>query len=1027
MSDISLIAETDKYTVVGNYEPVKQNSLLYESEAALEKRFIALLCEQGYEYLDFHTEDELIANLRRRLEALNRITFTDGEWERFFKTKIADEREQALEKTRKIQEDYIQILERDDGTTKNIRLIDKQNIHNNSLQVINQYEAAYAATTGQGGSVGGGVSRSCRYDVTILVNGLPLVHVELKRRGVAIREAFNQIRRYGRDSFWGGSGLFNYVQLFVISNGTHTKYYSNTTRLRHLKDFRCAVMRRGGLMGRKFTSNSFEFTSWWADAENRPIADLVDFAKTFFSKHVLLNILTRYCVFDMNETLLVMRPYQIAATERIISRLIVAKNHGWEGSTRGGGYVWHTTGSGKTLTSFKTAVLASKMEGVDKVLFVVDRSDLDYQTIKEYDRFQKGAANSNTSTAVLERQLGDPNAKIIITTIQKLGVFVTRTAEHPVFKSRVVIVFDECHRSQFGELHRKITKAFRRYHIFGFTGTPIFAANAVGGDTTPGTFGEQLHAYTIVDAIRDGNVLPFRISTVNTVKMKEGALDKKVAAIDTEEAMLDPRRVSAVVKYIIDNFDQKTYRRFNSILAVSSIPAAMRYYDEFKRQGLRPFNRTDDGEGSCCGGVSRSLKVATIFTYSANEDDVEDGFLDAGGDPSQLPQQSRDFLEGAIADYNEMFGTNFDTSGERFQNYYRDLSQKVKTRQVDVLIVVNMFLTGFDATTLNTLWVDKNLRMHGLIQAFSRTNRILDSVKRFGNIVCFRDLQEATDEAIALFGDKGAKGVVLIRTFDEYMSGYTDDKGRHVKGYTELLAELAALFPLGRPIVGEKAEKEFIALWGSILKVRNILSAFDEFNGRDILPVRDQQDYQSIYLDMYGKYRAHEKVEKESITDDIVFEMELVRQIDVNIDYILMLVEQYRRENGEDKELKGAIDKAIGSSLDLRSKRELIEAFIAEVNADGDIVEQWMAFVRERKRRDLAELVAAENLKGDEAAKFFEGALRDGVLKTTGTDIDQILPPLSRFGTVRQQTKERVIAALQVLFDRYRGISESAN
>lgn len=1033
MSELTLVAETDKYTVVGSYEPEKQNSLLYESEAALEKRFIALLREQGYEYLDFHTEVELIANLRRRLEALNRITFTDGEWERFFKTKIADEREQALEKTRKIQEDYIQILERDDGTTKNIRLIDKGNIHNNWLQVINQYEA-------EGGT------RDCRYDVTILVNGLPLVHVELKRRGVAIREAFNQIRRYGRDSFWGGSGLFNYVQIFVISNGTHTKYYSNTTRLRHLSEFHKAVMRRGGLGGRRFTSNSFEFTSWWADAENRPIADLVDFAKTFFSKHVILNILTRYCVFDTSETLLVMRPYQIAATERIISRLLVAGNHGWEGSTRGGGYVWHTTGSGKTLTSFKTAILASKMEGVEKVLFVVDRSDLDYQTIKEYDRFQKGAANSNTSTAILERQLGDPNAKIIITTIQKLGVFVTRTTEHPVFKSRVVIVFDECHRSQFGELHRKITKAFRRYHIFGFTGTPIFAANAgaMGSAlvrTTPEAFGEQLHAYTIVDAIRDGNVLPFRISTVNTVKIKEGASDKQVAAIDTEEAMLDPRRISAVVKYIIDNFDQKTYRRFNSILAVSSIPAAMRYYDEFKRQGSRLANRTGEGDGSSCGGVRlangteggavsscggvrRRLKVATIFTYSANEDDVEDGFLDAGGDPSQLPQQSRDFLEGAIADYNEMFGTNFDTSGERFQNYYRDLSQKVKTRQVDVLIVVNMFLTGFDATTLNTLWVDKNLRMHGLIQAFSRTNRILDSVKRFGNIVCFRDLQEATDEAIALFGDKGAKGVVLIRTFDEYMNGYVDDKGRYVKGYKDLVAELLALFPLGTPIVGEKAEKDFISLWGGVLRMRNILSAFDEFNGRDILPVRDQQDYQSIYLDMYGKYRSHEKVERESITDDIVFEMELVRQVDVNIDYILMLVEKYRRENGEDKELKGAIDKAIGSSLELRSKRELIEAFIAEVNADGNIAEQWMAFVRERKRRDLAELIERENLKPSEAVKFFEGSLRDGVLKTTGTDIDQILPPLSRFGTARQVTKDRIIAALQILFDRYKGIGD---
>ena len=1014
MSGLALVAETEKYTVVGRYEPEKQNSLLYESEAALEKRFIALLCEQGYEYLNFHTEAELIANLRRRLEALNRISFTDGEWKRFFDEKIANALEQPLEKTRKIQEDYVQILERDDGTTKNVRLIDKRNIHNNTLQVINQYEA-------EG-------ERNCRYDVTILVNGLPLVHIELKRRGVAIREAFNQIRRYGRDSFWSGSGLFGYVQLFVISNGTHTKYYSNTTRLRHLNEFHKAVMRRGGLTGQKFTSNSFEFTSWWTDAENRTIGDLVDFAKTFFSKHVLLNILTRYCVFDTTETLLVMRPYQIAATERILSRVLVAKNHGWEGSVRGGGYVWHTTGSGKTLTSFKTAIRASKMEGIDKVLFVVDRSDLDYQTIKEYDRFQKGAANSNTSTAVLERQLGDPNAKIIITTIQKLGVFVTRTADHPVFKSRVVMIFDECHRSQFGELHRKITKAFRRYHIFGFTGTPIFAANAVGGavaKTTPQVFGEQLHAYTIVDAIRDGNVLPFRIATVNTVRMKEGAPDRQVAAIDTEEAMMDPRRISAVVKYIIDNFDQKTYRRFNSILAVSSIPAAMRYYEEFKRQGLRPPNGTEGGDESCCGGVSRRLKVATIFTYCANEDDVEDGYLDAGGDPSKLPKQSRDFLDGAIADYNEMFGTNFDTSGDRFQNYYRDLSLKMKTRQIDVLIVVNMFLTGFDATTLNTLWVDKNLKMHGLIQAFSRTNRILDSVKRFGNIVCFRDLQEATDEAIALFGDKEARGVVLIRTFAEYMEGYVDDGGRHVKGYRELVAELKALFPPGAPIVGEKAEKDFISLWGSILKMRNILAAFDEFEGKDVLPDRERQDYQSVYLDMYGKYRELKKVEKESITDDIVFEMELVRQVDVNIDYILMLVEKYRGEQGKDKEIKAAIDKAVGSSLELRSKRELIEAFLEEVNAtEGSIADQWMAFVRERKRRDIMALVERERLKADETVVFFEGALRDGVLKTTGTEIDAILPPLSRFGSVRQETKSRVMDELQTLFDRYKGISD---
>ena len=996
--NISLVAETDKYTVVGSYEPVKQNSLLYESEAALEKKFIALLCEQGYEYLDFHTEADLIANLRRKLETLNHITFTDGEWERFFKMKIADEREQALEKTRKIQEDYIQILERDDGTTKNVRLIDRQNIHNNYLQVINQYEAGTSSCSSDSSG-----SRLCRYDVTILVNGLPLVHIELKRRGVAIREAFNQIRRYGRDSFWSGCGLFNYVQLFVISNGTHTKYYSNTTRIRHLNEFHRALSKRGGLIGRKFTSNSFEFTSWWADAENRPITDLVDFAQTFFSKHVLLNSLTRYCVFDTNETLLVMRPYQIAATERIISRILVAGNHGWEGTLRGGGYIWHTTGSGKTLTSFKTALLASKMEGVDKVLFVVDRSDLDYQTMREYERFQKGAANSNTSTKVLESQLGDPNAKIIITTIQKLGMFVSRTAAHDIYRKRVVLVFDECHRSQFGELHRKIVKAFRQYHIFGFTGTPIFAANAVKADTTPGTFGDQLHAYTIVDAIRDGNVLPFRISTVNTVKMKEDAGDKKVAAIDTEEAMMDPRRIAAVVKYISENFNRKTYGRFNSILAVSSIPAAMRYYEEFKKH-------------------STSLKVATIFTYSANEDDVEDGHLDSGGDPSQLPEQSRDFLDKAIGDYNEMFGTNYGTSGELFQNYYRDVSLKVKTRQIDVLIVVNMFLTGFDATTLNTLWVDKNLKMHGLIQAYSRTNRILDSVKKFGNIVCFRDLQDATDEAIALFGDKNSKGLVLIRTFQEYFSGYTDDKGIRVKGYSELIEELVSRFPLGEVIAGERDKKSFVSLWGGILRMRNILAAFDDFEGNEILSDRDRQDYQSVYIDLYDEFRGREKVEKESITDDIEFEMELVRQVDVNIDYILMLIEKHRHEHGSDKELQGALDKAIGSSIALRSKRELIEAFIADVNADGNIAEAWMRFVEERKKRDLSELIEKERLKAGETEKLFDGALKTGVLKTTGTDIDLILPPLSRFGNIRQMTKDRVISSLQGLFERYKGL-----
>lgn len=982
MTDFTLVAETDKYTVVGSYERTKESSLLYESEAALEKKFIELLKDQGYDYLDFHTEAELIANLRRQLEALNRITFTENEWQRFFSENIANELDDVIAKTRKIQEDHVQVLTRDDGSFKNIKLIDKTNIHNNRLQVINQYEVKGAYAN--------------RYDVTVLVNGLPLVHIELKRRGVAIREAFNQIRRYTRDSFWAGSGLFQYVQLFVISNGTHTKYYANTTRIRHLNEITRLTHHKGGNL-KGFTSNSFEFTSWWTDADNKTISDLVDFAKTFFSKHVILSILTRYCVFDLEQKLLVMRPYQIAATERILTRVAVAGNHGWEGSIKGGGYIWHTTGSGKTLTSFKTAVLASHMPEIDKVLFVVDRSDLDYQTTKEYDRFQKGAANSNTSTKILEAQLGDPNARIIITTIQKLGIFVSRTKDHPIYKRKVVIIFDECHRSQFGELHQKIVKAFKRYHIFGFTGTPIFAANASGGitlnKTTPQTFGDQLHAYTIVDAIRDGNVLPFRIATVNTIKMKEDLRDRKVSAIDTEEAMLDQKRIAQVVKYIGENFKDKTAGgRFNSILAVSSIPAAMKYYDEFKRQVL-------------------PLKVATIFTYSANEDDVEEGYLDESGDPSQLPKQSRDFLEGAIGDYNKLFETNFSTNGDSFQNYYRDLSMRVKARQIDVLIVVNMFLTGFDATTLNTLWVDKNLKMHGLIQAYSRTNCILDSVKAFGNIVCFRDLQAATDEAIALFGDKDAKGIVLIKPFKEYFADYET-----------LIAELMTKFPLGAEIKSEKAEKEFIALWGKVLRLKNILGAFDEFKDKEILMPRDFQDYQSEYLDMYQKYRGREKVEKESITDDIVFEMELVRQVDINIDYILMLVEKYHHEHGKDKELKVQIEKALSSSLELRSKRELIEAFLAEVNAEkGSVADQWVEFVSLSKDRDLQALIVEEKLK-EEAEKFFNDSLKDGNLKITGTDIDLILPPLSRFGTIRETTKARVIAKMQALFERYKGL-----
>ena len=1004
MSIYNLVASSNESTVVAEYIPEASRSDTYQSEAALEREFIRLLTTQGYEYLAIHDETSLISNLRKQLEALNRYVFSDGEWEQFFSGCIAGANEGIMEKTRKIQTDHVQILRRDDGTTKNIYLIDKKNIHNNHLQVINQYQENEGA-------------HATRYDATILVNGLPLVHVELKRRGVAIREAFHQIKRYQRDSFWASSGLYEYVQIFVISNGTHTKYYSNTTRNNHIKENGEGAGRRG-----KKTSNSFEFTSYWADGNNKVIADLVDFTKTFFAKHTILNILTRYCVFTTENLLLVMRPYQIAATERILSRIEIATNYKKTGTTDAGGYIWHTTGSGKTLTSFKTAQLASTLPYIDKVLFVVDRKDLDYQTMKEYDRFEKGAANSNTSTRILQRQLENPDSHIIITTIQKLAVFIRKNKDHKVFKKHIVIIFDECHRSQFGEIHTAITKSFKNYHLFGFTGTPIFAANASGGGnptlkTTPQAFGDKLHTYTVVDAINDGNVLPFRIDYINTVKQKDGTVDKEVSAIDTERALAAPERVSEIVRYILEHFDQKTKRNsfytlkgqrvagFNSIFAVSSIPMAMKYYTEFKKQ---------------LAESGRKLTVATIFSYSANEEDPEDALPDESFDTDALDKTSRDFLESAIADYNGYFNTAFDTSSDKFQNYYKDVSQRVKAREIDLLIVVNMFLTGFDATTLNTLWVDKNLKMHGLIQAFSRTNRILNSVKTYGNIVCFRDLQKETDEAIALFGDKEAGSVVLLKGYDAYYNGYDED-GKHYPGYTELIDELTQRFPLGQEMIGEQNQKDFIGLFGAILRLKNILTAFDSFAGNEILPDRDMQDYQSVYIDLWHEIKP-EKSEKENINDDIVFEIELIRQVEINIDYILMLVEKYHDGNCEDKEILVTIDKAINSSIQLRSKKELIDNFIRTVNVSTEVEADWRKFVLEQKETDLSIIIAEEKLKSEETRKFIDHSFRDGTLKTTGTDIDKIMPPISRFGSGRAVKKQGVIDKLMKFFEKYLGL-----
>ena len=1007
MSKYNVVMEMKNATVVAEYEPEKKRSDAYQSEASLEKEFIRMLTEQGYEYLTINDSDALVSNLRTQLELLNDYKFSENEWTRFFNSNIANNNEGIVEKTRKIQEDHIQVLKKDDGTSRNILLIDKKNIHNNRLQVINQY-------------VENDGNYDNRYDVTVLVNGLPLVHIELKRRGVALKEAFNQINRYQRDSFWAGSGLYEYVQIFVISNGTNTKYYSNTTRESHIKEQVSSKNKS------KKTSNSFEFTSYWADATNKPINDLVDFTRTFFSKHTLLNILTKYCVFTSEELLLVMRPYQIVATERILNRIEVSSNYKKMGTLEAGGYIWHTTGSGKTLTSFKTAQLASKLDFIDKVLFVVDRKDLDYQTMREYDRFEKGAANGNRNTKILQKQIEDDNTRIIVTTIQKLSEFVKRNPTHPAFQKHLVLIFDECHRSQFGDMHKLIVKNFKNYHLFGFTGTPIFAKNATNKSnpdfcTTEQAFGDKLHTYTIVDAINDGNVLPFRIDYVNTVKKKEGMTDKEVQAINTEEALASHERVSKVVEYIIEHFDQKTKRNsfydlkgqrlngFNSMFAVASIPMAKKYYLEFKKQ---------------LEEKQKDLTIATIYSFAANEEDTADGILDDEGFETELlDQSSREFLDFAIKEYNKKFKTNFSSEGNGFQDYYKDLSDKVKHREIDLLIVVNMFLTGFDATTLNTLWVDKNLKQHGLIQAYSRTNRILNSVKSYGNIVCFRDLQQQTNDAIALFGDKNATGIVLLKSYEDYYYGYEDDKGRKQMGYEERIAMLLQKYPLGEQIIGESAKKDFIVSMGNILRLRNILSSFDKFQGMEILSERDFQDYIGTYTDLYEEFKP-KPGESESIKDDLVFEMELVKQVEVNIDYILMLVSKYHQSNCTDKEILGSIDKAIKSSLALRSKKDLIDGFISRINAETNVQDDWTKFVREQKENDLKTLIEDENLNEEETRKFLDNSFRDGQVKTTGTDIEKILPPMRRFGGGnRNERKQTIIEKVLKFFEKYFGLS----
>jgi len=1051
MDKFNVIAEQEHTTVMSHYEALPREDRGYQSEAALENAFIHQLKEQGYERVNITSEKALIVNLRRQMERLNGLTLSDNEWKQLFEQHIASEQMTIEDKTERIQQKEIVNITLDNGNSQNIKLIDKKDIHNNHLQVLNQY-------------VPEGGAHANRYDVTILVNGLPLVHCELKRRGVPLKEAFNQINRYGRDSFWAGNGLYDYIQIFLISNGTETKYYSNTTRFAHVAEVNKQKRRI------KTQSQSFEFTSYWADAENNVILDIRDFTRTFLAKASLLNVLTKYCVFTADKNLMVMRPYQIAATERILLRIKRATMNKLQGTIKAGGYIWHTTGSGKTLTSFKTAQLAATLPYIDKVLFVVDRKDLDYQTMKEYDNFEPGCANSNTSSNILQRQLNDltDSTRIIITTIQKLSTLLKKKKEIKCADKNVVMIFDECHRSQFGEMHVLITKNFKKYYIFGFTGTPIFAKNAGAGKfinlrTTAQAFGGEpdeegkptrpLHTYTIIDAIRDKNVLQFKVDYIQTVKAKNHIDDKKVWGIQTDEALASPLRITNNVAYILEHYAQKTKQQhrysysvisnvidvaknnkeqekkqknmlggFNSIFCVDSIPTAIKYYKEFKKQQ----ENIPEAE---------RLRIATIFTYSANEAEDETGTIE-DEDPAAtdgLDATSRDFLESAIADYNGMFGTKYSTDSEKFQNYYKDLSLRMKNREVDLLIVVSMFLTGFDAKTLNTLWVDKNLKMHGLLQAYSRTNRILNSIKDCGNIVCFRNLEDATNESFALFGDKDAAGVVLMRPFDDYYYGYEDEKGKHVHGYKEIVDALLAKYqlPLNPLTFTDVQKREFVKLFGGLLKMQNLLSAFDEFTDeKKVVSDFDCQDYLTWYNDLYDELRKPQGGEKDSIEDDLIFEMELVKQIQINIPYILQLVKQYHDDNCLDKTIIAKIQKAIGSSPDLRDKRDLIMKFIDRMTPNSvmttpdnpDINEEWNEYVTQQREAELSAIIKEENLRPEETRKFIEQSFSDGYVTTTGIAITKVLPPMPIFcggGVNREEKKNTVLEKLTAFFNRY--------
>ena len=1001
----SPIAEMQGGIVLARFEKPERRVEEYQTESQLEENMINNLVSQGYERLDVRSMDDLYANLRVQIEKLNDVRFSDSEWKRFLLEYLDAPNDGIIEKTRKIQENYIYDFIFDNGRLRNIKIIDKKNIHNNHLQVVNQVTVA-----------------KNRYDVSILVNGLPLVHIELKKRGVNIREAFNQIQRYEDESFNLDNSLYKFVQIFVISNGTYTRYFANTIE----RD-----------------KSNYEFTCEWADAKNRVIADLEDFTATFFEKRTILEILTKYCIFNSRNVLLIMRPYQIAATERLLWRINSSFENKKAGSVEAGGFIWHTTGSGKTLTSFKSARLATELDYIDKVFFVVDRKDLDYQTMREYQKFQKDSVNGSKDTKELKISIEKQDNKIVVTTIQKLNEFVKSNKGHEIYNKHCVFIYDECHRSQFGLAQKNIQSSFKYYYQFGFTGTPILVENSIDGKTTTASvFGAQLHSYVITDAIRDGKVLKFKIdyNSINPrFKSSEEETDDEKLKVLENKMFLHPERISEITNYILDKFDSKTYRNtqytvkdkringFNAMFAVQSVDAAKMYYEEFKKQQA---NLPED----------KKLKVATIFSYAPNEERASGEIEEESMSSSAMSTTAKQFLTNVVDDYNSFFQTNFTIDGNGFENYYKDLSSRVRNKEVDLLIVVGMFLTGFDAPTMNTLFVDKNLRYHGLIQAFSRTNRILNKMKAFGNIVCFRNLEKATKDAIKLFGDENSINVIIERSYDEYINGFTDeDTGVVFKGYKELCEEIIEKFPDPTEIKLEKDKKEFVKLFGEILKRENILRNYDEFSSFEkIITERLKQDMKSTYIKIKeelispdpsggGDLGKGGKDDEKIDFSDVEFHIDLLKTEEVNLDYILALILEKAKEQGTNNEtLKEEIRRLIRSSLGTRAKEELIIEFInrtdlTKFDKNEDILEAFYEYAKIEKEHKINELIYEENLK-EKSKKFIEKSISRGYVSQGGTELDDVLPPVGRRGGAREVKKQSVLSKLKDIVKVFVGI-----